>query len=398
MTQNEVSIIKNAVLDATEAYVDARLSAADFVKTQIGVVKEVTKNSKNKYEHTVVCNKTVRTSGIVYTKVLSISNIEYPPRSVVFLLAPNSQFSNQFILGKLDDTTFRIDEIAIGGTASNPAFYVDRQGNLSIGGSNIFSNPEFKVDNNGNVTIKRGSININNNTFMVSSDGTMQASKCYIGTRNYGFTVAQGGGTASLWTIVGGASGPTNSDYLTPPNPGSCMDNNGFITCKNAWASRVLNSQFITYAEGAYVWASAPTWDGGGTPIVGRDGRFVPWESGSDIRLKKNINPIENTFVRDLFKRVNPVKFNYIYDKEEHTEFGLIAQDLEKVFEDIKEPNNAIVSENESLDENKYKVINYQKMVGLLIPAVKDLYELVEKQQSQINELKSEIENLRKED
>lgn len=398
MTQNEVSIIKNAVLDATEAYVDARLSAADFVKTQIGVVREVTKNSKNKYEHTVVCNKTVSTSGIIYTKVLSIGNIEFPPRSVVFLLAPNSQFSNQFILGKLDDTTFRVDEIAIGGTASNPAFYVDRQGNLSIGGSNIFSNPEFKVDKSGNVTIKKGSININNNTFMVNSDGTMQARKCYIGSSSYGFTVSQSVGIASLWTIMNGQSGPTSSEYLTPPNAGSCIDNNGFITCRSYWANRILNSQFVTYYDSAFVWASAPTSDGGGTPIIGRDGRYVPWTGGSDIKLKKNINPIENTFVRDLFKKVNPVKFNYIYDKEEHTEFGLIAQDLEKVFEDIKEPNNAIVSENESLDENKYKVINYQKMVGLLIPAVKDLYELVEKQQSQINELKSEIENLRKED
>ena len=38
MTQNEVSIIKNAVLDCTEAYVDARLSVLDYVKTQIGVL------------------------------------------------------------------------------------------------------------------------------------------------------------------------------------------------------------------------------------------------------------------------------------------------------------------------------------------------------------------------
>ena len=37
MTQNEVDIIKNSVIDATEAYVEARLDVLDFVKTQIGV-------------------------------------------------------------------------------------------------------------------------------------------------------------------------------------------------------------------------------------------------------------------------------------------------------------------------------------------------------------------------
>ena len=51
MTQNEVNIIKNAVLDATEAYVDARLSVLDFVKTQIGVTvgKPTLKNGKYLY-------------------------------------------------------------------------------------------------------------------------------------------------------------------------------------------------------------------------------------------------------------------------------------------------------------------------------------------------------------
>ena len=132
MTQNEVSIIKNAVLDATEAYVDARLSVLDFVKTQIGVVINYVKgkytkivpqsgdnpkskgwyeynkstytytlttdttvqNGKgyyalkndNKYYHTVKCDN----GKVVYSNVLSIGNIEFPKNSVVFLLAPNA--------------------------------------------------------------------------------------------------------------------------------------------------------------------------------------------------------------------------------------------------------------------------------------------------------------------
>ena len=109
MTQNEVDIIKNAVLDATEAYVDARLSVLDFVKTQIGVTVGEPAQRQGKYYHTVRCNATQSTpQGITYNNVLSVGNIPFPNGSVVFVAAPNAQFSSQFILGKLDNTPCNI--------------------------------------------------------------------------------------------------------------------------------------------------------------------------------------------------------------------------------------------------------------------------------------------------
>lgn len=127
MTQNEVSIIKNSVIDATEAYVEARLSVLDFVKTQIGVVLSYTRKSDKKYYHKVKCNATSGTSGIVYENVLSVGNIPLPVGSVVFLIAPNAQFSNQFILGKLDTTPAHIEggSIMLGGdTEGNAPIYL----------------------------------------------------------------------------------------------------------------------------------------------------------------------------------------------------------------------------------------------------------------------------------
>ena len=125
MTKNEVDIIKNSVMDGTEAYVDARLSVLDFVRTQIGVVVgEPTKDNKNKYKHTVRCNATqTYPQGITYKDVLSVGNIPFPNNSVVFLIAPNAQYSNQFILGKLDDTPCNISagSIRLGGTNENDA-------------------------------------------------------------------------------------------------------------------------------------------------------------------------------------------------------------------------------------------------------------------------------------
>lgn len=132
MTQNEVDIIKNAVLDATEAYVDARLATAAFVKTQIGVVISAYENTAKKWVHTVRCNSTPSNpSGITYNNVLSVNNIHFENNSVVFILAPNAQYSNQFILGKLDNVPYDI-----------------------VGGSINIGNGRFVVDRNGNVTCK----------------------------------------------------------------------------------------------------------------------------------------------------------------------------------------------------------------------------------------------------
>lgn len=128
MTQNEVDILKNSVLDSTEAYVEARLAVLNFVKTQIGVtVGSPEKRADKKYYHTVRCNATRQNpNGITYNNVLSVGNSPFPANCVVFLVAPNAQFSNQFILGQLDDTPVNITagSIALGGEGNNAPIYL----------------------------------------------------------------------------------------------------------------------------------------------------------------------------------------------------------------------------------------------------------------------------------
>ena len=183
MTQNEVSIIKNSVLDATEAYVDARLAMADFVKTQIGVVTANPTKVDGKYRHTVKCNATSGSSGVTYTNVLSVGNIGFPKDSVVFLVAPNAQYSNQFILGKLDSSPANIvgGEIHIGeisGTSPTQYYFnVDSTGNVTIQSGSIKLNKHgttnyyhVNLDSDG---LKLGHINGSNYYFTVSSTGTV---------------------------------------------------------------------------------------------------------------------------------------------------------------------------------------------------------------------------------
>lgn len=211
MTLNEVNILKNSVLDATEAYVDARLAVADFAKTQIGVTEgEPTKISK-KWYHTVRCNAIsgVANSGIVYHNVLAVGNTKFPAGSVVFLIAPNAQFTNQFILGKLDNTPINIvgGSIAIGGTdpETNPVFSVNsdgvvriKRGEITLGGTE--NAPVFRVTDTGIVTIKNGGIYLNQtgNYYHLNLDSNGIKLGHYGSGDTYNFTVDASNGSVTI--------------------------------------------------------------------------------------------------------------------------------------------------------------------------------------------------------
>ena len=106
--------------------------------------------------------------------------------------------------------------------------------------------------------------------------------------------------------------------------------------------------------------------------------------STSDERLKENVKLIENPI--DKVKKIRGVEFDWkpltddekrdIHGNEGH-DVGVIAQDVEKVLPEV-------VTER----ENGYKAVKYEKMVSLLIEGMKE-------QQKQIEELKSEIQELK---
>jgi hypothetical protein len=102
------------------------------------------------------------------------------------------------------------------------------------------------------------------------------------------------------------------------------------------------------------------------------DGDVVAYSTTvSDKRLKENIQPIE-----DALSKVNQLKgctFTYTADGKESA--GLIAQDVEKVLP-------SAVSEKElplKIDDGeKYKVLQYDQTIGLLVEAIKELSAKVE--------------------
>lgn len=118
-----------------------------------------------------------------------------------------------------------------------------------------------------------------------------------------------------------------------------------------------------------------------GTGAIYATGDITAFYS-SDIRLKKDIEPISEPIKKLMEISGVTYKWNeeYLKDKEvdgyfvRETEVGVIAQEVEKVLPEVV-----------ATRENGYKAVRYEKLVALLIEAVKD-------QQHQIDELKARLE------
>ena len=95
--------------------------------------------------------------------------------------------------------------------------------------------------------------------------------------------------------------------------------------------------------------------------------------STSDVRLKDNIKTIDNAL--DKVKSIQGIEFDWIEKEKVHGnsghDIGVIAQEIEKVLPDVV-----------TTRDSGYKAVKYEKIVPLLIEAIKEL-------SNQVNELKN---------
>ena len=82
----------------------------------------------------------------------------------------------------------------------------------------------------------------------------------------------------------------------------------------------------------------------------------VDYNSTSDIKLKKNIETIEESL--KVVTQLRGVTFNW--KKDSSPSMGIIAQELEKVLPTLVHGNDT-------------KVVNYNGIIGVLIEAIKEL-------------------------
>jgi hypothetical protein len=139
-----------------------------------------------------------------------------------------------------------------------------------------------------------------------------------------------------------------------------------------------------------------------GTPASGTTGEIRATNNitayYSDRRLKENIKPIIDAIRKVL--SISGVTFNsndlaetYGYT-DRKTQVGVIAQEIESVLPEIVVPAPFDIAKNSDGTEysksgHNFKTVQYEKIVPLLIEAIKE-------QQAQIEELNKKIDNLTK--
>ena len=104
------------------------------------------------------------------------------------------------------------------------------------------------------------------------------------------------------------------------------------------------------------------------------DGDIVAYSTtASDEKLKDNIEPINNAL--DKVSKLNGVSFTWnCGSRKDEKDLGVIAQNVEKVLPEL-------VREKESPyhDDQTIKTVDYEKLTAVLIEAVKELQQKVEK-------------------
>ena len=365
MTNEEVNLLKQAILDSTEAYVDTRFERLPFVKTEIGVIEGVGTNKGNKVRlNKVVINGEVKKEGILYDDVLSVGNIIFPNGSIVYIFVPNAQYNNMFIMGQLDDTPANIK----GGTINigNGSFTVDENGNVLISKGTInIGNNSFIVDSNGNVSISKGTINIGNGKFKVDSNGN---------TDIHG-DIKVDGSLKFLWTDDGSGELPTgyyDTMYLSYISHAPYL----ILTQSVGFENKCDFLSGIMVDENAKFNGNVYNSSGG---IV-----FV-----SDKNAKHDIKSLDLEESANFIYAQNPVSYKFNNGTSDREHHGFIAQEVKETMGDKdwgiyidKKINDKNVNEEEFT-----KGLRYDEYIA-------DIIATCQYQKQQIDEMKKEIKKL----
>ena len=172
-------------------------------------------------------------------------------------------------------------------------------------------------------------------------------------------------------------------------------DNN--IIYKNNLIQNLINtysdsSQGINAITNMYVVNDAPM----GLFAIDINGNSGYWiGDDSDRKLKEHIEDSDISALK-IIDKIKHRKFNWKKSKKEQS-IGYIAQEIEELNKDLiyKFPKNP--KKQAITDEDYSYQINNVAMNALSTKAIQELHGIVKNQQKQINELKQELEKLRRE-
>ena len=269
--------------------------------------------------------------------------------------------------------TKRLETTSTGASINGTQFIVGSQGAAALtvndGGGNCnltFNHAGNKADQNGNAfritgnTDSNSSASLDFHVYENITSGTNGTKIIPLKLTTGGATVA---GSITATGVITGSSFSGDGSNLTGITAGATL----------SAASGTQRVVLTSLTSGTMT--SAAT-DSGITFAASSNLLTVAGDinSSSDISLKENITPLSDSI--GILRQIEGVRFDWKQNKR--TTLGVIAQDVEKVLPELVDS-----------DENDVKSVKYNGLIAVLIEAVKE-------QQSQIDDLKQQIQSLTK--
>jgi hypothetical protein len=431
MVTNNMKLIKEAIQETTETYVDQYMKNATFVKTEIGVV--VGKGSHKGNKITIKQDKMGIQKNPIYDDIMSVGNIIFDDGCVVYVFIPNGQYNNMFILGQLDDTPANIKggTIRIGTPNANGEYpyTVLSDGSLDIGYGKFTVSPTGNVHFSGEIKGARF-VTEGSDAYAVIDKGVIQTytPSGYKGIQLYGHKITfydYDYSGKEVGVISQGYS--TNYHYLSITSSNNYPISMGFRTDEGKNYTEMLS---INHHGNKQTMISSSR-DGGqtfftgvamtDTPVVGGDGHHIiraGWNGSklyffvedynatsaiSDKRQKHDITKLNDKIINAVgscewkqFKLNRDKKLRANKQQQLPIGFGIIAQDLEQALKDQGVSEECILKmtpkiQMKTSDNTLYLGVDYTQF---LIARVAYDEKLIKSQNDKITDLENRLTSL----
>ena len=431
MATNNMKLIKEAIQETTETYVDQYMKNATFVKTEIGVV--VGKGSHKGNKITIKQDKMGVQKNPIYDDIMSVGNIIFDDGCVVYVFIPNGQYNNMFILGQLDDTPANIKggTIKIGTPNANGEYpyTVLSDGSLDIGYGKFTVSPTGNVHFSGEIKGARF-VTEGSDAYTVIDKGAIQTytPSGYKGVQLYGNKI-----TFYDYNSSGKQVGMITQGYDSNYHYLSIFSNNNYpisMGFSNDESKKYVEMLSINHHGNKQTMISSSR-DGGqtfftgvamtDTPIAGGDGHHIiraGWNGSklfffvedynatgaiSDKRQKHDITKLNDKIINAVgscewkqFKLNRDKKLRANKQQQLPIGFGIIAQDLEQALKDQGVSEECILKmtpkiQMKTSDNTLYLGVDYTQF---LIARVAYDEKLIKSQNDKITDLENRLISL----
>ena len=431
MATNNMKLIKEAIQETTETYVDQYMKNATFVKTEIGVV--VGKGSHKGNKITIKQDKMGIQKNPIYDDIMSVGNIIFDDGCVVYVFIPNGQYNNMFILGQLDDTPANIKggTIKIGTPNANGEYpyTVLSDGSLDIGYGKFTVSPTGSVHFSGEIKGARF-VTEGSDAYTVIDKGIIQTytPSGYKGIQLYGNKI-----TFYDYNSSGKQVGIITQGYDSNYHYLSILSSNNYpisMGFSNDESKNYVEMLSINHHGNKQTMISSSR-DGGqtfftgvamtDTPIAGGDGHHIiraGWNGSklfffvedynatsaiSDKRQKHDITKLNDKIINAVgscewkqFKLNRDKKLRANKQQQLPIGFGIIAQDLEQALKDQGVSEECILKmtpkiQMKTSDNTLYLGVDYTQF---LIARVAYDEKLIKSQNDKIADLENRLISL----